>query len=85
MDQIYKSKLNAIETVKNQKEYSRLEFSTLRSKLEKAQTLQDRTREAIEEARLQQLKQNAEDYKLRRELQIKEKQVSNRVRYNIPL
>lgn len=79
LDWIYKSKLEAIEVVKNQKETNRLEFFTLRSKLEKAQTLRDRTRDAIEEARIQQLKQNAEDYKRRRELQVKEKHVSIRI------
>ena len=79
LDRINKSKLEAIEVVKNQKESTRLEFFTLRTKLENAQTLRDRTRDAIEEARIQQLKQNAEDYKRRRELQVKEKQVSIRV------
>ena len=79
LDRINKSKLEAIEVVKNQKESTRLEFFTLRTKLENAQTLRDRTRDAIEEARMQQLKQNAEDYKRRRELQVKEKQVRIRV------
>ena len=79
LDRINISKLEAIEVVKNQKESTRLEFFTLRTKLENAQTLRDRTRDAIEEARMQQLKQNAEDYKRRRELQVKEKQVRIRV------
>lgn len=76
LDRIDKSKLEAIEVVKTQKESSRIESSILRSKLEKSQTLRDRAREAIEDSRLQQLKQDADDYKRRRELQVKEKQVS---------